>query len=149
MSATLSYSTGHGKCSVLFAFFKSISICWNSEIDAWTSRHHADVFEVRLMKLNGASDLMLRAIRAKLTLFKSVMFSNYQQKNELSVVSLRQLTCFHCPRMPHCSKQPNPICCLASPKTFPEYCGWRQSFLLITHIVCQPWNQSLMIYINS
>lgn len=51
------------------------------------------------MKLNGASDLVLRAMRAKLTLFKSVTFSNYQQKNELSVVSLRQLTCFHCSRM--------------------------------------------------
>lgn len=81
-------------------FLKSTSIWWGSEIDAWTSRHHADVFEVRLMKLNGTSDLVLRAMRAKLTLFKSVTFSNYQQKNELSVVSLRQLTCFHCPRIP-------------------------------------------------
>jgi hypothetical protein len=42
------------------------------------------------MKLDGATDLVLRALRAKLTLFKSVMFSNYQQKNELGVVSRRQ-----------------------------------------------------------
>lgn len=51
------------------------------------------------MKLNGTSDLVLRAMRAKLALFKSVTFSKYQQENELSIVSLRQLTCFHCPRV--------------------------------------------------
>lgn len=83
------------------------------------------------MKLNGTSDLVLRAKRAKLTLFKSVTFSNYQQKNELSVVSLRQLTCFHCPS----SNQPNPIySSVFSPKSSQN--AAEQSFRFYTSIIC-------------
>lgn len=100
----LGFRTLQGTVNVVFCLHlkkKAYPICWDSVIDAWTSRLHADVFKVRLMKLNGASDLVLRAMRAKLTLFKSVTFSNYQQKkNELSLVSRRRLTCFHCSRMP-------------------------------------------------
>lgn len=106
MSASFSYSIGHGECRAWFAwfFFKSLSICRSAEVDARPSRHHADCCEVRLMKLNDFSELVLRAVRAQLALFKSVTFSSYQQKNELSIVSLRQLA-WHHPRMP-VSRQP-------------------------------------------
>ena len=128
----LGFHTLQGMVNVVFClhFFKSISIWWGSEVDAWTSRHHADVFEVRLMKLNGASDLVLRAVRAKLTLFKSVTFSNYEQKNELSVVSLRQLSCFHCPRSTLSSLQPAKPYLLFSllPSMSPEH--WRPEQIL-------------------
>lgn len=133
----LGFHTLQGMVNVVFClhfFLESVSICWGSEIDAWTSRHRTDVFEVRLMKLNGASDLVLRAMRAKLTLFKSVTFSNYQQKNELLVVSLRQLTCFHCPRIPS-SLQPAKSCLLFGllPKTCPEHRRTEQTSLLRFH----------------
>lgn len=49
-------------------------------MDKCIPQHGADASEVSLMKLDGASDLVLRAMRAKLTLFKSVMFSGSQQK---------------------------------------------------------------------
>lgn len=51
-------------------------------MDAWAFRHLAGAFQGRLMRPNGASDLVLRAVKAKLTLFKSVMFCNFLQKKK-------------------------------------------------------------------
>ena len=84
------------------------------------------------MKLNGASDLVLRAMRAKLTLFKSVMFSNYQQKNELSVVSLRQLTCFHCSRMLSSLQPVKPYLLLVFSPQLPQNTAAQSFFLSST-----------------
>lgn len=66
-------------CFVCIFFLKHIQSAEVSEIEARTSRHHADGWEVSLMKRKGASDFVLRAMGPKLALFKSVMFGNYQQ----------------------------------------------------------------------
>lgn len=64
MSARFPYSTGHGKCSVLFAFFLFFPPEKNAypsvEVQKLMHAHPslADAFEVRLMKSNGASDLV-------------------------------------------------------------------------------------------
>lgn len=62
MSARFSYSTGHGKCSVLFAFFFFFLKKAYPSVEVQKLMHAhptlADAFEVRLMKSNGASDLV-------------------------------------------------------------------------------------------
>lgn len=152
----LGFRTLQGRVNVVFfvCLFFSIAypIRWDSEIDAWTSRLHAGVFKVRWMKLNGASDLVLRATRAKLTLSKSVTFRNYQQKKkkELSPVSLRQSTRFHCSRMPPSLPPSSRILSTLQPP--PEHCPEHRSpeqnpASTGAFVFCDTyWSSSLMPY---
>ena len=98
----LGFHTLQGTVNVVFylcLFLKSTSICWGPEMDAWAFRHLAGAFQGRLMRPNGASDLVLRAVKTKLTLFKSVMFCNFLQKKKSFQLFPRD-GCFHCPRTP-------------------------------------------------